>query len=72
MPCRMLKFFVRTCDRCGSFWVSAEGRSCSFGDVERALMWVCFQSGGSAVFCFTLVVHHVIREIICRRILNNV
>lgn len=32
-----------------SFCPTAEGRSNSSGDVEKALMWLFFQNGGSAV-----------------------
>lgn len=45
-----VKVLARTCDRCsGIVCPTVEGRSCSFGDVEKALMWLYFQSGGSAV-----------------------
>lgn len=33
----------------GLFCPTAEGRSIPFGDVEKALMWLFFQRGGSAV-----------------------
>lgn len=72
----MLKFFVffaRTCDRCGSFLdclphCGGKGRR-SFGgrgDVKKALMWLCFQSGGSAVSVSPVLFITSLGEIICR------